>query len=221
MGNPKKPPNKAKDAAATASPDVSRLFLSLDSTTQTVRRRNGWRRDAAIHRANLLALADPHAIQGPAGSSGGTERGGSPVEMVQGVVTPRRVRQAWIEWLAPHFPDGCLYVTGTYSDEYGFAHGLTHPRNVFKDVQRFLQSIGFEDEFIMGVEPHLFRDVLHWHGVLKMFANEQQREYLKALWGMERGFSRWLEVKDGCMSYVTKYALKGDTDCFEWRLSSE
>lgn len=137
--------------------------------------------------------------------------------------TPRNVRAAWVEWLAPTFADtDSAYFTGTYSDEYGFSNGLMLPRNVHKDVLRFLDREVHEDLrgrlFICGVEKHLYRDVLHWHGIISGPCDQEARRYLKELWGATRGHARVLPVLDGCASYVTKYALKGDTDSFEWRL---
>lgn len=135
------------------------------------------------------------------------------------------VREAWIDWLSPRFPSGSAYITGTYSDSYGFAHGLTLARNVHKDVRRFLSEHGFlsldERHYICGVEPHLYRDILHWHGIIAGDFSPDDLRYLQAAWAAERGFCRALPVLDGCASYVTKYALKGDTDSFDWRLDNE
>jgi len=134
-------------------------------------------------------------------------------------VAPRCVREAWVSWLAPHFAsDGAAYFTGTYSDEYGFANGCTHTRNVMKDWARFLKSIGYDGKYIIGVEKHLYRDVLHFHAILAGPFDDNRRAWLKASWAAERGHARVLPVHDGCASYVTKYALKGDTDSFEWSL---
>jgi hypothetical protein len=135
------------------------------------------------------------------------------------------VRDAWVNWLAPVFADGeAAYFTGTYSDEYGYPHGLMLPRNVHADVRRFLlDRNGFADlsdrRWICGVEKHAYRDILHWHGIIEGPFTDDERRYLRWLWQGERGFAKVLPVQDGCASYVTKYALKGDTDSFEWRLS--
>lgn len=132
------------------------------------------------------------------------------------------VRGAWVDWLTPRFPSGSAYVTGTYSDEYGFPHGLMLPRNVHKDVQRFMTEGGFlslaERSYICGVEKHRYRDILHWHGIISGDFGADDLRYLQACWSAERGFAKVLPVTDGCASYITKYALKGDTDSFEWRL---
>ena len=129
------------------------------------------------------------------------------------------VREAWVEWLAPAFAGGGCYFTGTYSDEYGMAHGLMLPRNVHKDFRAFLKELGLDDHYIVGVEQHRFRSVLHLHAIIAGDWTPDQLHFLKRWWQIDRGFARSLPVLDGCASYVTKYALKGDTDCFEWRLS--
>jgi len=133
---------------------------------------------------------------------------------------PRGVRESWVSWLAPHFigNDSC-YFTGTYSDDYGLKNGCMLVRNVHKDWRRFLKSVDLATrDNIVGVEQHEFRDVLHLHAIVAGPFTAEQREWLKAWWSAERGFARVLPVLDGCASYVTKYALKGDTDSFEWSL---
>jgi len=135
------------------------------------------------------------------------------------VVLARDVRGAWVEWLAPNFTEGACYFTGTYCDEYGVANGLMLARNVHKDWRRFLDEFGFEDRWICGVEQHKHRDILHLHAILGGEWSDKQREWLKRWWQVDRGFARSLPVLDGCASYVTKYALKGDTDSFEWELA--
>jgi hypothetical protein len=126
----------------------------------------------------------------------------------------------WVRWLAPRFKDGSAYITGTYTDEYGFANGCTLPRNVHKDFRRFLKECGAEGhDFINGVEHHQYRDVLHLHAVLKGPYDAGELEWLKAYWSAKRGHARVLPVLDGCASYVTKYALKGDAEAFDWSLS--
>lgn len=126
----------------------------------------------------------------------------------------------WVRWLSPHFPPGSLYFTGTYSDDYGFPHGLMVPRNVHKDFRRFLVDNGLMGhEFINGVEHHRYRDILHLHAVIRGDFSDVERRLLKARWESERGFARALPVLDGCTSYVTKYALKGDTESFDWNLA--
>lgn len=133
----------------------------------------------------------------------------------------RNPRQAWIQWLAPRFADDeACYFTGTYSDDYGLPHGLTLARNVHKDFRSFLYDRELADrEFICGVEHHRYRDVLHLHAVISGDFTELDRRLLQAEWAVERGHARVLPVRDGCASYVTKYALKGDTESFDWNLA--
>lgn len=180
-------------------------------------RRNGHKGQAASNAATLAALA-------PAGCGAGA--GGPARERVARcgeslLVAPGSTAQsAWVAWLAPTFAgnDSC-YFTGTYSDKYGVPNGLMLPRNVHKDFTRFLESFQFEGDFIIGVERHRYRDVLHLHAILEGPFTPAQMRWVKEWWQAQRGHARALPVLDGCESYVTKYALKGDTDSFEWRLS--
>jgi len=133
-------------------------------------------------------------------------------------------RKAWIAWLAPHFQSTdegtSAYLTGTYSDEYGYQNGLTLSRNVHKDLRRFLDETSLSDsDFICGVEEHRFRDILHLHAIIQGSFTRDQLKHLKSWWAAQRGHARVLPVLDGCASYVTKYALKGDTESFDWRLT--
>lgn len=129
-------------------------------------------------------------------------------------------RSAWIQWLAPRFGTGSAYFTGTYTDDYGLAYGCTLPRNVHRDFRRFLVERSLTGhEFITGVERHRYRDVLHLHAVIAGEFSDVERELLKAEWTVTRGFARVLPVLDGCASYVTKYAMKGDTESFDWNLA--
>lgn len=135
-------------------------------------------------------------------------------------------RSAWIAWLEPYFADNdSAYFTGTYADDYGFAHGLMLVRNVQKDFERFCEwaQIGDRD-YVCGVEPHRFRDILHLHAVIEGPFSRVERELLKERWQNggkfgTRGFARVLPVLDRCESYVTKYALKNDSDAFAFKLS--
>lgn len=130
------------------------------------------------------------------------------------------VRAAWLDFTRPRFADNdSAYFTGTYRDDYGFANGLMLPRNVHRDFRRFLDRWDIPEQFIVGVERHQFRDILHLHAVIAGPFSDYDRNRLKAAWEADRGFARVLPVLDGCESYVTKYALKGDTDLFDWRLS--
>lgn len=130
------------------------------------------------------------------------------------------LRDTWIRWLAPVFAEnGSCYFTGTYSDEYGEPHGLMAVRNVHKDFRRWLAEWDFGGRYIIGVEQHAYRDVLHLHAIIEGPLSLEQMQVLKDWWQRERGFARSLPVLDGCASYVTKYALKHDCESFEWRLS--
>lgn len=188
----------------------SRLGASgADCTILRPQRRNGARhgtwREAADPRR------DGGSPQGAGGARGLLTATGS---------TPR---EAWIRWLAPTFADNdSCYFTGTYSDAYGFPNGLTLPRNVHKDYLRFADAHGFlsldDRRYILGIERHEFRDILHFHGIIEGPFSPDEMRYLKTMWQMQRGWAKALPVLDGCSSYVTKYALKGDTECFEMRL---
>lgn len=178
---------------------------------------------AANPQNTLADFALPESCAGSAGGappashpgrSRGADRGSAGARGRDGI------RGAWVRWLAPHFGDnGSAYFTGTYADEYGYENGLMLARNVHKDVKRFLDEVGWQErDFICGVEQHRYRDILHWHGIIQGDFTDFERAYLEGIWEAKRGFARVLPVQDGCTSYVTKYALKGDTDHFEWRL---
>lgn len=130
-------------------------------------------------------------------------------------------REAWVAWLEPRFGENAsAYFTGTYCDDYGVPHGCMLARNVHKDFRRFLVEQGLTDrEFITGVEHHRYRDVLHVHGIIGGPFTDVELRLLKASWAVERGHARVLPVLDGCASYVTKYALKGDTESFDWNVA--
>lgn len=182
------------------APSQTQLIRSDQEPILAPARRNGnragsWRAEAAPAR--------------PQGAKGGSRAGS--------------VAAAWVNWLSPRFGDnGSAYFTGTYSDDYGYANGLMVPRNVHKDVKRFLDREVHESLrgrlYICGVEQHAYRDILHWHGIVQGDFTQADLDYLKETWAATRGHARVLPVTDGCASYVTKYALKGDTDNFEWRL---
>lgn len=201
-------------AKATLAGVASEVESSRDSgaiVRPTVTRRNGrrvgtWRDEAAT------------AGRGSAGGGGAD----APSLLLARGATPR---DAWVAWLAPHFTgNDSAYFTGTYSDDYGYSNGLMLPRNVHKDFERFMCDEGGllrvdERRFIVGVERHAYRDILHLHGIIEGPFTPDELRWLKRLWSLNRGHARVLPVQDGCASYVTKYALKGDTDSFEWRLS--
>lgn len=181
---------------------------------QQVKRRNSTRMERDFIQGGV-GLLEPHleevtyAATPVLANRRSPERAGSP-------------REAWIRWLAPHFPKGSAYFTGTYGDEYGLPNGLMLARNVHHDFRRFLVERGLTDrEFINGVEQHKYRDgnVLHCHAIIGGDFSDLDRRLLKAEWQADRGFCRVLPVLDGCASYVTKYALKGDTEHFDWNLA--
>jgi hypothetical protein len=124
-----------------------------------------------------------------------------------------------MEMLEPLFADSqSLYLTGTYCDEYGLAHGCMLTRNVHKDFFRFLKEIGFRGACVVGVEPHRDRDIKHLHAILRgPFVSEKITLIGRGWEDSGRGWARALPVLDKCVSYVTKYALKGDSDAFEFR----
>lgn len=166
-------------------------------------------RDSIVSASELGAT-----LQSVHGSAERSQRSG-------GQVTPANdARDAWIAWLAPHFANNeSCYFTGTYSDDYGMSNGLMLVRNVHKDFRRYLKSFDYRGKYVLGVEPHAFRSVLHLHAIIEGPLSEQNRDWMKRWWQAERGHARSLPVLDGCASYVTKYALKSDSDAFEWRLS--
>jgi len=129
------------------------------------------------------------------------------------------VRESWVSYLTPHFPNGSCYFTGTYSDEYGFGHALMCPENVQKDFRKWLKMWGISADYICAVEKHRYRDILHLHAVIAGDFSPEQLRFLKNDWGLDRGFARSLPVLDGCVSYVTKYALKDSVESFDWRLT--
>jgi len=126
---------------------------------------------------------------------------------------------AWCEWLSPLFTNGGIYFTGTYSDTYGYPHGLMLTRNVHRDFRRFLKDQALPGRWVCGVEPHRDRAILHLHAVLEGPLTDFDERFMKAAWTHERGWCRLLPVLDGGVSYVTKYALKGDAQAFDWSLS--
>lgn len=218
------PPNDERHRGNGASPVGSPLSCAEPCNIVQRRRfrRNGHKAGAGSRAATLASLgstipggrsgAGVAALARPAGSGGGV--GGL---LLAPGTTPRA---AWVAWLAPVFTEnGSCYFTGTYSDEYGFSNGLMLVRNVHKDFARFLESFQYEGRFIVGVEQHQYRDILHLHAILEGPFTPEQMRWVRDWWAAERGHARALPVLDGCASYVTKYALKGDTDSFEWRLS--
>lgn len=177
--------------------------------------RNAHKRDASRLRSLYDSLGHSPAAPASKRSVAGAGGAGGGLILAAGT-TPR---EAWVSWLSPVFAgsDSC-YFTGTYSDDYGYPNGLMASRNVHKDFRRFLESFDYSGQYIVGVEPHAWRDILHLHAILEGPMTEEQMRWVKLHWSTERGHARALPVLDGCESYITKYALKGDTDNFEWRL---
>lgn len=206
------------------SPETRETALHGGSSSSVSPFGMGHRTDSTIllpHRRN----SGRHGSSGVDGVAlgGGRQRSGGSAQGSLLTATGKTPREAWVNWLRPVFAgkDSC-YFTGTYSDGYGFPNGLTLTRNVHKDFERFLAHTGFLDlserRYVNGVERHAYRDILHLHGILEGPFTKDEMRYLKAMWEAERGWCKALPVLDGCESYVTKYALKGDTDSFEWRL---
>lgn len=130
-------------------------------------------------------------------------------------------RQAWLSYLAPRFSDG-TYLTLTFADtpnDPTNTRGLNHPEVVSRHIRQWLLNIGCESDFIFGIEPHRYRDILHAHGIIAQPTTQPQRDFLQQSWALKHGFAKVLPVTDGCVSYVTKYALKGNTECWDWNLS--
>lgn len=141
---------------------------------------------------------------------------------------PRRVAdtrslEAWGDMLAPHFGQGSsLNLTGTYGDEYGYSHGCMVPRNVLKDLERFLRSQGrLCVARCAGVEVHPVtrRKVLHFHALVGGHWTAQEVADAARLWASSgRGHARGKLVVDraGCIEYAAKHALKqGAADNFD------
>lgn len=206
---------KTEGAAATA-PSTDSL-LAESTRKRSTRYRNSHRHGAATRAAALAALAEPTTpLVGLTATEGGVGAGAAGL-LLSRALTPR---EAWIEWLSPRFSgNASAYLTGTYREDYGLAHGLMLQRNVHKDFRRYLESFAFQGDYIVAVERHAYRDILHLHAILAGPYNDEQLKWLKGQWSVDRGHARVLPVLDGCASYVTKYALKNDTDAFEWRLS--
>lgn len=153
-------------------------------------------------------------------------RGPAPVADRQGAdPAPRRdtpLLTAWVDFLSPHFVgEGNIFLTGTYSDEYGIPHGLMLTRNAHKDVQRFVDSLCLQDhEWLNAVEEHRYRDILHNHLLIRGPFTTQQAEAIKSAWAETRGHAYLDCIHDsvGCVRYVTKYCLKSRAESVEWNL---
>jgi len=135
------------------------------------------------------------------------------------------LQDAWCSMVQEHMSgDGDCFFTGTYSDVYGYAHGLMKSRNVVKDFERFLTSQGLDSRsWVCAVELHKCRDILHLHALISGVGDFDSRVRLEQAW---RSSSRGLLVTaepllDRGVSYCTKYALKGQNAAdFEWSFAS-
>jgi hypothetical protein len=149
---------------------------------------------------------------------------------------PRRVAdtslvESWADFLAPHFAQGeACNLTGTYSDAYGYPHGLMLARNVIKDFEAFRRLLGrHTSPACIGVElaPQgrlSGRPILHFHAMLggtwsaADLANAQER------WTDTRGWAVAKSVTDraGCVEYAAKHLLKqGHEDNFAFMVGRE
>ena len=128
-------------------------------------------------------------------------------------VTSVRDCDGWVDLLAPMFATGnCCNLTGTYSDAYGYAHGLMLARNVIKDFRAFCRTLGHSaDCACIGVERHPSgRDVLHFHAVIGGDWTKQEMRDAEALWISARGWAKAKPISDraGAIEYAAKHLLK-------------
>lgn len=128
--------------------------------------------------------------------------------------------EAYIQLVTSNLlPERLCFFSGSYSNEYGYPHGLMLARNVQADFRRALEAFGFGDRgFTCSVEQHPSgRDVLHLHALVEELTRQEMAE-LEQLWTESRGWSKAVPCHDGGVRYVCKYALKGsNVDTFEWR----
>lgn len=131
--------------------------------------------------------------------------------------------ESWVGVLGPHF-DGkaAASLTLTYSNEYGYSHGLMLARNVRADFLRAVQHQR-PDGFIpwtLGIEHHnTGRDILHAHAMLGGWWFPQDMAEFKAYWTATRGWCRIAPVtaSGGCVAYCAKHLLKrGAADNFDF-----
>jgi hypothetical protein len=128
---------------------------------------------------------------------------------------------SWADFLDPHFGNGgACNLTGTYSDEYGYSHGLMLPRNVITDFRAFLRSQGLIGRsYCIGVEYHptTHRAILHFHAMISGDFTDQDLDNLQAMFTATRGWAKAKPVTDrhGCARYAAKHLLKqGAADNF-------
>lgn len=134
---------------------------------------------------------------------------------------PDPVLVAWCGMVQEHMdPDGSVFFSGSYSDQYGLPHGLMKARNVVKDFKRFLVAEGLQNhEWVCAVERHKYRDVLHLHALISGAGDFHRRVELEQAW---RASGRGRQVTadpllDGGVAYCSKYALKAQEAAeFDW-----
>jgi hypothetical protein len=134
-------------------------------------------------------------------------------------VEPDPVMTAWVEtiYLRMGIRNVCFF-SGSYSDKYGYPHGLMLPRNVQADFKRALADYGFANrDWFDAVEAHKTgRDVLHCHALIADMSREDMR-LLEACWTRDRGWSKAVRCHDGGVNYCCKYVLKSNNgDSFDW-----
>jgi hypothetical protein len=116
-------------------------------------------------------------------------------------------------------------LTGTYSDGYGYSHGLMLPRNVMTDFARAIEHErpGVFLPRCIGVEEHNSgRAVLHFHAMIGGVWSKDERDALEAYWDFSRGWAKAKAVSDsgGCVGYCAKHLLKrGSADNFDFQLA--
>jgi len=133
----------------------------------------------------------------------------------------------YVKFLGPYFDGaGAMNFTGTYSDSYGYGHGLMLPRNVIKDFRSFVdqERPGVFEPWLIGVEQHnTGRDVLHFHAMVGGMWSEADMERFEARWGYSRGWAvaKSVTAAGGCVAYCAKHLLKrGADDTLDFRLVS-
>jgi len=128
-----------------------------------------------------------------------------------------RIIQEWATFLSPHFGvTGSLHFTGTYSDDYGYSHGLMLARNVVKDFYAFYRTLKRPagEAVAIGVESHPSgRAILHLHALLGGSWSPADRAQAAGMWVAHRGWARATEIvgREGCVAYAAKHLLKQGT----------
>jgi len=129
-----------------------------------------------------------------------------------------QILESWADYLSPLFgKTGAVHFTGTYSDDYGTAHGLMLARNVLSDFRAFYRTLGRPKTapVAIGVEKHPSgRKILHLHVLMGGDWTVSERELLVAEWQRYRGWARATPVndRDGCLRYAAKHVMKQGED---------